>query len=271
MVDTDGYGSECDVDAVEVTPAQLGMRRAGDPGDLVDQRRHGVQRVEADRGMPGVAGAARHPHLDLCPPPLARAQLGVVGLARDEGVGAQRGDGLGQRAAFHFLFAHAGDDGHRRRAAAWRRRRHAPDRCRDRGLLVADPEPVEAPVADLAAERVDAPAFRGVERDGVDVPVDHEGGPPPGPMTPIALPLASTSTVVETGRLHGGGSERHRRALGPRDARGAGQRHRRFDQGGIVDREHLGHDDLSFSGVFARVPPGVRNLPDGSAAWPPAS
>ena len=95
--------------------------------------------------------------------------------------------------------------------------------------------------------------------------------PPLRADDPDRVPAGIDLHFVKAGRLHGGCGERHRRALRARHARGAGQRHRQFDQRGIIDWEHLGHHDLSISRRSRPGPPGVRNLPDGSAAWPPAS
>ena len=103
------------------------------------------------------------------------------------------------------------------------------------------------------------------------MPVDHEGAPAIGADDPDGVAAGIDLHGVEAGRLHGGRGERHGWALGSRHARGAGQRHRQVDQRGIIDGEFLGCHDLSFSRVPHPGTPGVRNLPDGSAAWSPAS
>ena len=85
--------------------------------------------------------------------------------------------------------------------------------------------------------------------------------PPLGADDPDGVAAGVDLHRVKAGRLHGGGGERHRRALGARHARGAGQRHRQVDQRGIVDGEHLGHDDLSISRRLHPAHPGREEPP----------
>ena len=76
-------------------------------------------------------------------------------------------------------------------------------------LLVADAKAVQAPVADLAAERVDCPVLLRVQRYGVDVAVDEE--PRTVSVTGDADRVAGVVDVdlVETTLLHRCDHEAH--------------------------------------------------------------
>src|SRR5439155_19957801 len=118
---------------------------------------------------------AGDPHEHLGPPALADAEPRVVRLAGDDDIRAELLDGAGEGLAFHRLLADAGD--HRDLSAdppGPQGRAAALDGRRDRALLVADAEPVEAAIADEAAEGVHRPPVDGVQGDRDDVNVDEQ-------------------------------------------------------------------------------------------------